>query len=241
MLRLQDKVVLITGASGIGAETARLAEEEGAQVFTASLDGGAFTGDLSVEANAVAAVEACVRQLGRIDCLFNVAGISGRRFGDGPLHECTAEAWDKLMAVNTRSLFLVSREVVRHLLRESRGGSIVNMASVLAFSPEPRHFATHAYAAGKGAILALTKSSAAYYAEHKIRFNAVAAGLVETPMSKRAQESAEIRHYMRGKQPLADGFLQPRDVASAVLYLLSDESRFVTGEVLCVDGGWRWR
>ena len=240
MGKLEDKVVLITGATGIGAATARLAEQEGARVFTASLDGESFTGDLSLEANAIAAVEACLKEFGRIDALFNVAGISGRRFGDGPLHECTVEAWDTLMAVNVRSLFLVSREVVRHMLAHQRGGSIVNMASVLALAPEPRHFATHAYAAGKGAILALTTSSAACYAKQKIRFNAIAPGLVETPMSKRAQDNAEIREYMRAKQPLAEGFIDAGDVAAAALFLLSDESRYITGQVLTVDAGWRW-
>src|SRR4051812_19529049 len=124
MNRLANKVVLITGSSGIGAATARLAVSEGAKVFIASLSkdegellakelhGGFRAGDLSQEDNAVAAVEACLRQFDRIDCLFNVAGISGRRFGDGPLHDCTAEGWDVTMTMNVRSLFLVSREAV---------------------------------------------------------------------------------------------------------------------------------
>ncbi|HYI94995.1 MAG TPA: SDR family oxidoreductase [Bryobacteraceae bacterium] len=240
MGKLDGKVVFITGATGIGAATSQQARNQGAQVFTASLDGESFTGDLSVEANVISAVAACLKEFGRIDALFNVAGISGRRFGDGPLHECTVEAWDTLMAVNVRSQFLVSREVVRHMLERRRGGSIVNMASVLAISPEPQRFATHAYAAGKGAIIALTTSAAAYYGEHGIRFNALAPGLVQTPMSKRAQDSAEIREFIRGKQPLAEGFIEAGDVAAAALFLLSDDSRYITGEVLTVDAGWRF-
>jgi len=240
MGKLDGKVVLITGATGIGAATARLAQSEGASVFTASLDGESYTGDLSLEENAIAAVEGCLKECGRIDGLFNVAGISGRRFGDGPLHDCTVEAWDTLMSVNVRSLFLVSREVVRHMLEKKRGGSIVNMASVLAISPEPQRFATHAYATGKGAIIALTTSAASYYGKDGIRFNALAPGLVQTPMSKRAQESPEIQDYIRGKQPLAGGFIEAGDVAAAALFLLSDESRYITGEVLTVDAGWRF-
>lgn len=192
-----------------------------------------------MEKNAAAAVEACIRQYGRIDGLFNVAGISGRRYGDGPLHECTAEAWDMLMNVNVRSLFLVSREVLRRMLSQGERGSIVNMASVLAISPEPRFFATHAYAAGKGAILALTTSAAAYYAKSQIRINAIAPGLVETPMSKRAQQDAEIDAAIRTKQPLAKGLISPQAVAEAVVFLLSDESQYITGDVVTVDGGWR--
>lgn len=240
MRRLDGKVVFITGCSGIGAATAEMALREGAQVFSAALEGGDWTGDLSEEANAVGAVRACVDRFGRVDCLFNVAGISGRRFGDGPLHECSAEGWDVLMRSNVRSLFLVSREVVRSMLSRGGGGSIVNMSSVLAFSPEPEFFATHAYAAGKGAILALTSSAAAYYAKSKIRVNAVAPGLVETPMSRRAQENAAIREFIEGKQALAGGFVSAEDVAAAVVFLLSDESRQITGQVLSVDGGWKF-
>jgi NAD(P)-dependent dehydrogenase (short-subunit alcohol dehydrogenase family) len=251
MGRLTGKVILITGASGIGAATARMATREGAQVFIAALsaveceslakelNGNWLAGDLSDEANAIAAVQSCVDHFGRIDGVFNVAGISGRRFGDGPLHQCSAEGWDTLMTVNARSLFLVSRESLRHMLARGGGGAIVNMASVLAFSPEAEYFATHAYAASKGAILSLTTSAAAYYAKSKIRINAVAPGLVETPMSKRAQENAAIGAYIATKQPLAEGFISADDVAAAVIFLMSEEARYITGEVIAIDGGWR--
>jgi len=252
MDRLTDKVILITGATGIGAATARMAAQEGARVFIAALvamecealakelGGGWHAGDLSEEANAVAAVQLCIERFGRVDGVFNVAGISGRRFGDGPLHECTVEGWDKLMAANVRSLFLVSRQSVRHMLERDEGGAIVNMSSVVADSPEPQFFATHAYAASKGAIEALTRSSAAFYAKSRIRINAIAPGLVETPMSRRAQDNEEICAFIRSKQPLARGFLAPEDITSTVVFLLSDESQFMTGEVLTVDGGWRF-
>jgi NAD(P)-dependent dehydrogenase (short-subunit alcohol dehydrogenase family) len=113
------------------------------------------------------------------------------------------------------------------------------MGSVVALSPEPRHFATHAYATSKGAIHAFTTATAAYYAESGIRINAVAPGLVETPMSLRAQQSPEIRIYMQTKQPLAKGLIGADDVAAAVVFLLSDAARCITGEIIAIDGGWR--
>src|SRR3954447_22419186 len=143
MNRLANKVVMITGSSGIGAATARLVVGEGAKVFVASscaeecealaseLHGGSHISDLAEEVNAIAAVQACVHRFGRIDCRFNVAGGSGERFGDGPLHQCTAEGWDATMSINARSLFLVSREAVKHMLARDKGGAIVNMASVI--------------------------------------------------------------------------------------------------------------
>jgi NAD(P)-dependent dehydrogenase (short-subunit alcohol dehydrogenase family) len=117
-------------------------------------------------------------------------------------------------------------------------GAILNMASVLAESPEPVHFATHAYAASKGAILAMTKAMAAYYAPHKIRVNAIAPGLVRTPMSRRAQEDAEILAYIGRKQPLAEDLIPAEDIARASVFLMSDEARMITGETLTVDAGW---
>ncbi|MCS6951475.1 MAG: SDR family oxidoreductase [Bryobacterales bacterium] len=250
--RCAGKVFLITGATGIGAATARLAVAEGARVLVASLpvqSPEVETGealdcvpcDLTRAADAEAAVARCLDRFGRLDGVFNVAGISGRRFGDGPLHECTEEGWDAVMAANLKTMFLTSRAAIRRMLGMPGPlrGAIVNMASVLADSPEARYFATHAYAASKGAVIALTRAMAAYYAPHGIRVNAVAPGLVRTPMSRRAQEDATILEYMRAKQPLASGLLDPEDAARAALFLLSDEARYITGEVLGVDGGWK--
>jgi NAD(P)-dependent dehydrogenase (short-subunit alcohol dehydrogenase family) len=232
-------VLLISGSTGIAGETARVARDRGAATFTVALSGADLDGDLTDPDTAKRAVAACIEDHGRIDALFNCAGISGRRYGDGPLHECTDEGWDITMAVNVRSMFLLSRAVLNHMLGRDGGGSIVNMASVTAFSPAPGHFATHAYAAGKGAIIAMTRSMAAYYAPHRIRVNALAPGLVRTPMSARAQGNPEILEYMKHKQPLAGGMLEPCDVARAAWFLLSGESQQITGQVLTVDGGWR--
>tara|TARA_Y100001934_G_C12319207_1_gene759213 strand:- start:1437 stop:1805 length:369 start_codon:yes stop_codon:yes gene_type:complete len=113
------------------------------------------------------------------------------------------------------------------------------MSSVLGFSPSPKHFATHGYAAAKAAVIGFTKSVASYYAKDQVRANVIAPALVETPMSKRAAENEGIMSFVRNKQPLDGGRIgKPEDLNSSALYLLSKESRFVTGQVLAVDGGW---
>jgi NAD(P)-dependent dehydrogenase (short-subunit alcohol dehydrogenase family) len=238
-LGLTGKVLLITGATGIAGATARVARDQGARVFVASLpgEGADYEGDVSEEQHAAAAVETCLERHDRLDALFNVAGMSGRRFGDGPIHECSAEGWDRTLQVNLRSMFLMCRAALQPMLRQG-SGSIVNMTSVLAFSPEPKYFASHAYAASKGAAIALTTSMAAYYAPLKIRVNAVAPGLVETPMSRRAQENKEIFEFIRDKQPVTAAMLAPEQVARAALFLLSDAAASITGQILTVDGGW---
>jgi NAD(P)-dependent dehydrogenase (short-subunit alcohol dehydrogenase family) len=253
-------VLLVTGTTGIAAETARRAAANGARLFVVGVEassGAELEGEICragaecrfhqadvTDAGQVArAVQGCHDAYGRIDALFNVVGISGRRFGDGPLHQCTDEGWDLTFETNVRSMFLVCREVIRRMLAQEPGaegmrGVVLNTGSVLASSPEPRFFATHAYAATKGAILGMSRSMAAYYAPHRIRVNVLAPGLVRTPMSARAQESPEIRELMRHKQPLTEDLLDPADVANAALFLLGGGARAITGEVLAVDGGW---
>lgn len=233
------KVLLVTGATGIAGTAARLARDRGAIVFVAALpeEGADYEGDLSQEHHANAAVQGCLDRHGSVDGLFNVAGISGRRFGDGPVHECTAEGWDRTMEGNARSMFLMCRAALQVMVRQ-QSGSIVNMTSVLAFSPEPQYFSSHAYAASKGAAIALTTAMSAYYAPMNIRVNAIAPGLVETPMSRRAQEDPAIVVFIRGKQPLTGGLLSAEQVAEAALFLLSDAAASITGQILTVDGGW---
>jgi NAD(P)-dependent dehydrogenase (short-subunit alcohol dehydrogenase family) len=254
--RLQNKVCLITGSTGIAAATAKLAASEGAKVFVAGKDEGSCrtlaaelgcesqVAELTQSDQVTLAVERCVALYGRIDALFNVAGISGRRFGDGPLHECSEEGWDFTIETNLKSAFLMCRQVVRVMLEQKLDesgsrGAILNMASVLAFSPEPKFFATHAYAASKSAILGLTRSMAAYYAPHKIRVNAIAPALTRTQMSARAQQDPAILEFIKTKQPLSEDLIEAEDVARGAVFLLSDESRYLTGEVLTVDAGWR--
>jgi NAD(P)-dependent dehydrogenase (short-subunit alcohol dehydrogenase family) len=246
-----NHVLLITGSSGIAEATALLAGREGYKVFIAGLDesqcrelsasitgSGYFAGDLREPSAAEGALAGCVKHFGGVDAVFNVAGASGRQFGDGPVHECSVEGWDKTLEANAKPTFLMCRAAVRHWLEVGRGGTILNMASVLAFSPEPEHFSTHAYAASKGAIIAMSRAMAVQYAAHGIRVNVIAPALVKTPMSARAQADPEVTKFIRQKQPLSGGLLEAADVAETALFLLSDRSRHVTGQVVAVDGGW---
>jgi NAD(P)-dependent dehydrogenase (short-subunit alcohol dehydrogenase family) len=249
---VQDLVFLITGNTGIAEATARLAVARGARVFVCGLDPepgdllhlelgcGHYAGDLTESEHAERAVAHCLKMYGHIDGLFNVAGASGRKHGDGPLHLLSEHGWEWTLAANLRTTFLVSRTVLRRMIPR-RSGSIVNMASILATSPEAGDFATHAYAAAKGGVAALTTSMASTYAEHNIRVNAIAPGLVRTPMSRRAQENPEILERMKQKQPLAQGLMEPEDIARAALFLLSPESSMITGQVLGIDAGWSLR
>jgi len=246
-----DKVLLITGSTGIAEATAIRAAAAGARVFIVSRTpenaealakktGGRFlAADLLVPGAAERAVAAC----GPLDALFNVAGISGRKFGDGPLHECTEEGWDTTLDANAKSMFLMCRAALRQMLKQpvaANGlrGTLLNMASVLGFAPQAGHFATHAYAASKGAILGMSKSMAAYYAPMKIRVNVIAPALIRTPMSARAQNDPAILALLKTKQPLAEDLIDADDVARAALFLLGDDSRMVTADTLTVDAGW---
>lgn len=252
-MRLADKSMVITGASGIAAAGARKVVAEGGTVFVISRgvdecnalvntlrsDGGIAgfaVADLTREDQAREAFDAAVGFLGDIDGLFAVAGGSGRSFGDGPAHEMTLEGWEKTFQLNAIPMFLATRHAIEHM--RSRGGSVVVVGSVLATSPSPVRFATHAYAAAKGAAASYVTSLAAYYATDGIRVNAIAPGLVRTPMSERAASDPETMAYAERKQPLAKGFIDPGQIADAAVFLLSDESAQVTGQVITVDGGW---
>ncbi len=260
MDRLKDRGIIVTGATGIAAASARRFAEEGARLVVISrteascrelVEGLAGTGatashvvaDLTDAGAAERAVDVALERLGRVDGLFNVAGGSGRRMGDGPLHTLTAEAFEATMRLNATSHVLVSAPVLRAMLEQEpdedgQRGAIVNMGSVLATRPVPELFPTHAYAAAKGAIAALTIASAAYYARHGIRINMVAPALTTSRMSERAAADDATVAFSRRKQPLAEGFIPAEDVAEAAVYLLSRESRTVTGQTLTVDGGW---
>jgi NAD(P)-dependent dehydrogenase (short-subunit alcohol dehydrogenase family) len=249
--RLSGKVAVVTGAAGgIGRASCERFAAEGGRVVAVDLDTEALR---AVEAWAALAVTCDVRrseqvealfaqvrrEFGRLDVLFNVAGGSGRRRGDAPVEACTEEAWDYVLDLNLRSVFLCCKHALP-LMRLSGGGSIVNVGSVLGLVGHEL-FDTHAYAASKGAVLALSRAMAVRYAPEKIRVNVLCPGLIRTPMSERAQADQAIRAALPALQPLTGDFGEPQDVAEAALYLASDESRFVTGIALPVDGGWTAR
>lgn len=255
MNRFDGKAVLITGSTGIAAAAARALANEGATVFVTSRTAdhaktladeiGARwqAADLTQEDAVGSVVQGVVGAFGRLDCVYNVAGISGRRLGDGPAHEMTLDGWNHTLANNATSQFLVCRAAIRQMLAQEpaengQRGVILNMSSALARHPEPTFFATHGYAASKGAIESFSRAMAAYYAAHGIRINVIAPGLVATPMSQRAQANPEIVAYASTRQPLARGILEAHDLVGAALFLLSDESRMIMGQVLDVDGGW---
>jgi NAD(P)-dependent dehydrogenase (short-subunit alcohol dehydrogenase family) len=194
-----------------------------------------FEADLLEPGAADRAVERALERFGRLDLLVNVAGISGRRYGDGPVHEATDAGWDAVMDTNLKTTFRMCRAALAPMLRQG-AGCIVNTASVLGYAPAAEHFATHGYAASKAAILGLTRGMAAYYARHGIRVSAVAPGLIATPMSARAQSDERVLEYVRARQPLTGGMGTPEDVAQAISYLAT--ARFVTGVTLEVAGGW---
>ena len=186
------------------------------------------------------AIKEVVNTYGRLDTLVNVAGGSGRKWGDGPTDSCTLEGWEKTLALNLDSVFYCCKYALQAMLPQGRG-VIVNVSSVLGMVGGDDDFATHAYASSKGAVISLTRSIASYYAPRGIRANVICPGLIATPMSQRAQESEHIRSRLSQLQPLTGDFGSPSDVAHAALYLASDESSFVTGSVLTVDGGWTVR
>jgi len=255
--RFSGRTILVTGSTGIAAAAARGLVDEGANVFVTSrtadhvdnlveslaVRAAGQAADLAQEDAVQSVVAACVARFGRLDGVYNVAGISGRRFGDGPLHEVTLEGWQTVLDNNITSQMLVGRAAIRQMLSQEpadngQRGVILNMSSVLARHPSSKFFSTHAYAASKGAIESLSRAAAAYYATHAIRINVIAPALVATPMSARAQGDAQIMDFVARKQALVGGALTPDDLTGTALYLLSDDSRAVTGQVVDVDGGW---
>ncbi|MDP6556153.1 MAG: SDR family oxidoreductase [Pirellulaceae bacterium] len=252
--RLQGKVVVIVGGtSGLGLSAAQACVRAGAATVivgrdkkrcaAAAADLGkqslAIAGDACDPQTATVAIQEAVATFGGFHGLYHVAGGSGRRQGDGPLDQLSDQGWDHTMRLNLDSVFYSNRAAIQQFLRQGTGGSVVNMASVLADSPSPRFFATHAYATSKAATIGMTKAAAAFYASQDIRLNVIAPALVDTPLAKRATEDDAIMRYVATKQPLDGGRIGvPADVDDAVVFFLSDEARFVTGQVLRIDGSW---
>ena len=200
------RIVVIGGTAGLGFSAVKAFIAAGARVVAVGLKpenvinaqrefgqvATVICGDASRSETAASAVAMAVETFGGLDGLYHVAGGSGRRFGDGPLHEITDEGWTATLNLNLTSLFYSSRAAVRQFIAQRSGGTVLNIGSALGFSPSRTYFATHAYATSKAAVVGFTKSCAGYYAQSGIRFNVLAPGLTETPMAQRAAADKAI-------------------------------------------------
>ena len=245
--------IIMGGTTGMGLSAAIALKDNGAKVLVIGRNeesceqallklgpsGMAFAGDATNPETIDKAITLAHSSFGKINGLFHIAGGSGRKFGDGPLDKLSLEGWNKTFELNLTSLMLSNRAMVNYFLEHKTSGSILNMSSVLGFSPSPKYFVTHAYAAAKSAVIGFSKSIAAYYASQNICVNVIAPSLFETPMAKRATENEEIQKFIKTKQPLDGGRSgHSDDINSAVLMFLSPNSKFITGQLLAVDGGW---
>ncbi|MBM12931.1 MAG: cyclopentanol dehydrogenase [Chloroflexi bacterium] len=247
-MRLQGKVALISGGSrGMGAFEADLFLKEGAKVVVGDVredegrslvqsiagDGGdaVFVRlDVTSEEDWQAAVNEAVSRYGKLDILVNNAGVSAR----GSIEETTVEDWDRVMNINAKGVFLGTRYAIPEM-RKAGGGSIINISSQLGLVGMKESGAP--YQSSKGAVRLFTKSAAIQYASEGIRVNSVHPGPIATPMTEARRSDPAVREVMLSRIPLGR-YGESEDVAYGVLYLASDESSFVTGSELVIDGGW---
>ncbi|MED1799711.1 SDR family oxidoreductase [Brevibacillus porteri] len=248
---LQGKTAIVTGAaSGMGKAIAKLFADEGANVILADLNkeaavavaqellqgkGHAVQTDVTDDTSVAALVKETLEVYGSIDVLVNCAGVP-QAFT--PIEELTLEQWDSIMSVNTKSIFLTTRHAVPHM-KEKGKGSIINIASIAGIRARP---GLNAYCASKGAAIMLSKALAIELAPFQIRVNVINPGPAETPMlgkfinGDEAEVEAGKKDIFISSVPLGM-LIQPEDIAHAALYLASDLSKIVTGEVMNVDGG----
>jgi NAD(P)-dependent dehydrogenase (short-subunit alcohol dehydrogenase family) len=199
-----------------------------------------YSADCTREDTVKSTIEDIAATFGKIDVLFNIVGGSGRRFGDGPIHTVTMEAYQKTIELNLTSQFLVSKYVVIEMLKQN-AGSIINTGSVLGMVGGNAMFSTVTYAATKAAIIGMSRSMAMAYAKNNIRVNVISPGLIESNMTQRAQSNEDIFAYMEEKQPIYHGrhkLGNPMSIALAARFFADSEADFVTGVNLPVDGGW---
>jgi NAD(P)-dependent dehydrogenase (short-subunit alcohol dehydrogenase family) len=249
-MRLKDKVSIITGAgSGMGRVAALRFAAEGSRVIVADVQGAAAeetvrqvraaggesysaTVDISTEAGAKEMVDLAIRRYGQIDVLYNNAGVMPE--ADHSVIDTPVEAWDQVMAVNVRGVYLSCKHAIPHML-ERRKGSIINVASFVAIlgCSVPQD----AYTASKGAVLALTRSLAVQFAPQGVRTNAILPGPVETPLLMDWLLKDEAAKKLRLARNPTGRFGKPEEVVSLAVYLASDESAWTNGASMVIDGG----
>ena len=247
--RLDGKVAIITGGgSGIGRAAALTFLRESARVVIGDLNEAGLTetvalaraqghadrlaalgGDVSAEPHVAGLVDLAVERFQGLDCIFNNAGVGG---AFGPIGETTAEEWDFTFAVLVRGVFLGIKHASNRMKAQGRGGSIINTASVAGIGGGA---GSHAYSAAKAAVANLTRSVSTELAAHRIRVNAIAPGMIRTPLATGHREEAWDR-LVREKQPWPEPGL-PQHIADTALFLAGEESRFITGQLIVVDGG----
>jgi len=246
-MRLQNKIAIITGAgSGIGRGIALAFVKEGAKVVVAdwSEEGGKeaveqvrkingeavfVKTDVSKTVDIDKMVKTCLDKFGRVDILVNNAGI----YRVYNLHEMSEEDWDKTINVNLKSVFLGSKRVIPEMLKQGQG-KIINTASIAGLVGFAQ---SGAYCASKGGIIALTKEMALDYAPKKINVNCICPGIIKTAMTKDMITDPATKQFLESSTPYPR-LGEPADIAMAAVYLASNESDFVNGHVLVVDGGW---
>jgi NAD(P)-dependent dehydrogenase (short-subunit alcohol dehydrogenase family) len=245
---LADKVALVTGAgSGIGRATAFAMAREGARVVVSDItdapgqetvrivtaQGGQAVfvhADVTKPSDVQALVEQTVKAYGRLDCAHNNAGTAGALL---QTHEFTEEDWDQVMAVNLRAVWLCMKYELIQMLKQA-GGAIVNTGSLASYQAG----GTAAYNTSKHGVLGLTRQAAFEYGTRGIRVNAVCPGIVKTPMVMEVFAKDPQAEALWMEKQLNKRFAEPEEIAEAVVYLCSDESSFITGTGLLVDGGW---
>lgn len=251
--RLHNRIAVVTGgAGGIGQAVAALFAEHGARVIVTdvndqaghavaeALHGAGYEthyvhADVTESSDVQALHDYVMERYKKLDIVIHTAGISGRPLGDGPVTQCEEDVWQRVIEINLTGAYIVSRYLVPPMVHQ-RSGRVVHIASDDAISiPRPPHD-THAYIAAKGGLMALTKAMAISYAPYNVRVNAIAPGWIETPMTSDLKHDAVGYRALIDRHPL--GRLgQPKDIAQAALFLASDESSFITGHVLPVEGG----
>lgn len=228
--------VLVAGVNGgIGGAVAGRLRSDGDAVYGVDRD----TTDITIPGNAETAVADAVAAMGDLTGVVHAVGMSGRRFGDGPVTDATDEAWAEVMRVNLESAFRLVRASLP-VLSARGGGSIVLIGSALAMTLD-EDFLTVAYATAKGALISLARSAAFSGAPHGVRVNIVAPGLVDTPMATRALTNEAITARLPALQRLGGRAQTASEVAGAVVWLLSDQAAGLTGAVLPVDRAWTLR